>query len=247
MTALSRDPERLLLPPIRAGIALVLLVPLVSAPWTLYPFPVGKAVYARVLIAAVFALWAILALVRPNWRPPRSALLALLGAWLGVAVLSAVFGVSPGAQLLVDLRPHAGDRERGALGRLCPGRGLGGAHRGGLDPAAQRQPGRRACGVAGRDRALRLAGGFAAGAGRGGRWPRIGASAGNPILLGAYLQAITLLAVGFLVRSWAVPPSRASAPDPARPGARADVPRARPGRRRLSPAATVGAGGCSGS
>ena len=95
VTALWRDPERLLLPPIRAGVALVLLVPLVTAPWTLYPFSVGKALWARVLIAAVFALWAVLALARPRWRPPPSALLWLLGAGLAASVLSAAFGVGP--------------------------------------------------------------------------------------------------------------------------------------------------------
>ena len=95
MTARRFDPERLLLPPIRLGIALVLLTPLVTAPWTLYPFAVGKALWARVLIAVVFALWAVLALWRPRWRPPPSALLALLGAGLAAAVLSAWLGVSP--------------------------------------------------------------------------------------------------------------------------------------------------------
>ena len=34
-----------------------------------------------------------------------------------------------------------------------------------------------------------------------GHWPRVGTSAGNPIFLGTYLQAIALLAAGFLVRS----------------------------------------------
>ena len=95
MTAPWRDPERLLLPPIRAGIALVLLTPLVTAPWTLYPFSVGKALWARVLIAVLFALWAALALMRPRWRPPPSALLWLLAAGLAASVLSAVFGVGP--------------------------------------------------------------------------------------------------------------------------------------------------------
>ena len=95
MTPRRRDPERLLLAPIRAGIALVLLTPLVTAPWTLYPFSVGKALWARVLIAVVFALWSALALARPRWRPPRSVLLALLAAGLALGLLSGWFGVSP--------------------------------------------------------------------------------------------------------------------------------------------------------
>ena len=79
----------------RIGLALVLLTPLVTAPWTLYPFSVGKALWARVLIAALFALWAVLALLRPRWRPPWSALLAALAAGLAAAALSAPFGVAP--------------------------------------------------------------------------------------------------------------------------------------------------------
>ena len=95
MSAPRFDPERLLLPPIRACVALVLLTPLVTAPWTLYPFSVGKALWARVLIAVAFALWAVLALVRPRWRAPPSALLGLLGAGLAISALSGWFGVGP--------------------------------------------------------------------------------------------------------------------------------------------------------
>ena len=35
------------------------------------------------------------------------------------------------------------------------------------------------------------------------RYPRISGSTGNPLFLGAYLQAVALLAAGFLARSWA--------------------------------------------
>ena len=47
---------------IHAGIALILLTPLVVSPVVFYPYSVGKAVWARALIAVVFALWAVLAL-----------------------------------------------------------------------------------------------------------------------------------------------------------------------------------------
>ena len=46
---------------IHTGLALLLLTPLVWAPGTFYPFSVGKAVYARSLIAVVFALWGLVA------------------------------------------------------------------------------------------------------------------------------------------------------------------------------------------
>ena len=75
-----------------AGIGLVLLTPLVVTPATVYPFVVGKALWSRAAIEALFALWAVLALFGPAYRPPRSPLLVLLAAGLGVAVLSAAFG-----------------------------------------------------------------------------------------------------------------------------------------------------------
>ena len=64
--------ECALLAAVHAGLALVLLTPLVWAPETYHPFAVGKAVYARSLIAVTFALWTLLALRSPRWRPPPS-------------------------------------------------------------------------------------------------------------------------------------------------------------------------------
>ena len=73
----------------------LLLTPFVVTPGTVYPFVVGKALWSRTLIEIAFALWAVLALTRPGYRPPRSWLLLLLGAGLGVSLLSAWCGVSP--------------------------------------------------------------------------------------------------------------------------------------------------------
>ena len=87
-------PERPLLVLIRAGIALAILTPLVVTPETLHPFVVGKAVYSRSVIAATFALWALLALAKPAWRPPAPRLLLVLAAGLAVAALAAWFGAS---------------------------------------------------------------------------------------------------------------------------------------------------------
>ena len=57
-------------------LGLLLLTPFVVTPSTVYPFIVGKALYSRTLIEIAFALWAVLALARPGYRPPRSWLLA---------------------------------------------------------------------------------------------------------------------------------------------------------------------------
>lgn len=79
---------------IRAGVALLLLTPLVVSIETAYPFVVGKAVYSRTVIEALFALWAVLALVNPRYRPPRSWLLAWFGIGFACSVVAALFGVS---------------------------------------------------------------------------------------------------------------------------------------------------------
>ena len=205
MTALWRDPERLLLAAISAGVALVLLTPLVTAPWTLYPFSVGKALWARVLIAVLFALWAVLALARPRWRPPRSALLWLLGAGLAASVLAAVFGVGPQTSFWSTYTRMQGIVNAAHWAAFAL-----------VVASVARTPADWA-----RLLNANLAVGLAVAAfaivrfaapetplpfpSREGHWPRIGASAGNPIFLGAYLQAIALLAAGFLVRSCCVP------------------------------------------
>ena len=83
-------------------LGLLLLTAFVVTPSTIYPFVVGKALWSRSLIEIAFALWAVLALMHPGYRPPRSWLLALLGVGFCVSLLSAGFGVSPGHSLWSD-------------------------------------------------------------------------------------------------------------------------------------------------
>ena len=87
--------ERALLWGIRAGIVLLLLTPFVVSESSVYPFVVGKALYSRALIEVVFGLWALLAVLNPAFRPPRSWLLLLLAAGLAWSAVAAGFGVSP--------------------------------------------------------------------------------------------------------------------------------------------------------
>ena len=90
------DPlERLLRGAIAVTLGLLLLTPLMVSKSTVFPYVVGKALWARSLIEIAFALWAALALARPAYRPPGSRLLLLLGAGLAVSFASAAFGVSP--------------------------------------------------------------------------------------------------------------------------------------------------------
>ena len=86
--------ESILLLVIKAGAFLVILTPLVVTGSTLFPYVVGKAVYVRVLIEVMFACWVLLAVWNPEYRPPRSWILWLFGAYLCVSLLAAVAGVS---------------------------------------------------------------------------------------------------------------------------------------------------------
>lgn len=124
MTARWRDPE-LLLPPICVGITLVLLTPLVTAPWPLYPFSVGNALWARVLIAAVFAAWVLL---RPRWHPPPKKWTKKVSAVLSGPAI-AVFIVPSVGTAAAPLRDAI---RRPASGQTLPLVGAGrapGAHR----------------------------------------------------------------------------------------------------------------------
>ena len=86
--------ERALLTDIRLGAFLVLLTPLIVTSSTLFPYVVGKAIYARSLIEVIFACWVILALRNPSYRQFRSWVLWLFGMYLFVSLLTALFGVS---------------------------------------------------------------------------------------------------------------------------------------------------------
>lgn len=78
---------------LRAGLILLLLVPLVITP-TLYPTMVGKALYARGLIEILTALWVVGLLWKIAPRPPRSWVLLAFAAYVIISVVSAFWGVS---------------------------------------------------------------------------------------------------------------------------------------------------------
>ena len=83
---------------IRGGAFLLLLMPFVVSagplPDAYFPFIVGKALYARSLIEVMFALWVVLALRSPDYRPPRSWILLGFIIFVGVSLLAGVWGVS---------------------------------------------------------------------------------------------------------------------------------------------------------
>ena len=84
----------LLLWTVRTGLLLVLLVPLIVTPGTVFPFVVGKAVFAHVIIEITFAFWLVLIILYAEYRPPRSWVLIALAVWLGVSLVAGFAGVS---------------------------------------------------------------------------------------------------------------------------------------------------------
>ena len=86
--------ENSLLVTVKLGIFLVLLTPLVVTPDTIFPFVVGKAIYARALIEVTFVCWAVLAVRNSKYRPAHSWILVLFGAYLAISLIAAMLGVS---------------------------------------------------------------------------------------------------------------------------------------------------------
>ena len=73
---------------------MLLLTPLVVTLDTAYPFTVGKAVYARTLVAITAVLWVPLALANMRFRPPGSWLLLLWFAAFVIALMAAAAGIN---------------------------------------------------------------------------------------------------------------------------------------------------------
>ena len=80
---------------LRALLLLALLIPLVYTADTLYPFNIGKSLYARALISAVFPLYLILAIRKPEFRPRPTAVAACTLLVIAVTVVAGLLGDSP--------------------------------------------------------------------------------------------------------------------------------------------------------
>jgi len=94
--------EKPLLFLIRASILLVLLIPLIvtSDPLpqnmqTFYPYIVGKALFARLMIIISLSLWLILIINRTEYRPKKSWILSAFTIFLFGSLIASLFGVGP--------------------------------------------------------------------------------------------------------------------------------------------------------
>ena len=95
MRAAPPDAGRFLFQLVRIGIFLVLLTPLVVGSQVIFPFVVGKAVYARAVIEITFACWIVLVLFDRQHRPAWSWTLFAFAVWLVVSWIAGALGVSP--------------------------------------------------------------------------------------------------------------------------------------------------------
>ena len=87
--------DKALLIAARTGVVLVLAMPLVVTRDTFFPFVVGKALYSRVLIEIVFAVWVVLAVRNASYRPVLSRLMIALALYVLVSLIASFAGVSP--------------------------------------------------------------------------------------------------------------------------------------------------------
>lgn len=93
---------------IRTGFILLLLTPIIVTSSTLFPYVVGKAIYARIIIEVVFALWIVLAVRSPAHRLPHSWILWLFGVFTIASFISALVGVSFDRSFWGDYRRMGG-------------------------------------------------------------------------------------------------------------------------------------------
>ena len=207
---------------ILAGIALLLLQPLIVTPWTVYPAMVGKALWSRSLIAVLFGLWAVLALSEPAWRPPRSRVLLLLAVGLGISLLAACFGVSVQRSLWSNYARMQGVIDLAHWFALAVV--LVSVLR---TPSAWRKFLALSVGVSAAAACVVVAGHLQLDLPfyttlPEPYLPRRQGTFGNPIYLSVYLLVHLFLALGFAVRSWL------STPEPGWPGAGPTPPPATP-------------------
>ncbi len=78
----------------RAALLAVFLIPLLVTTNSMFPYVVGKALFARAAIEAAFALWLILLIRNPAYRPAKSWVVAAFAGWLLVSLAASFAGVS---------------------------------------------------------------------------------------------------------------------------------------------------------
>ena len=87
--------DKILLHITRTGVYLVPFIPLVISATLFFPFITGKGFAFRILIEVIFALWVLLALRDPAYRPRLTLPSIAVATFLIVIFLADVFGANP--------------------------------------------------------------------------------------------------------------------------------------------------------
>lgn len=90
----QRKFDQYLLRAIDIGVALILATPLIISTNTIFPFIVGKAIFARSIIEIIFTLWLILIICYPQHRPSKSWVIISLSIGFSVSIITSFTGVS---------------------------------------------------------------------------------------------------------------------------------------------------------
>ena len=93
---------------IKAGLFLSLFIPLIVFNSSFFPFITGKNIAFRVIVDVVFALWLILALRDPLFRPKKNWLTYAIGIFAGVVLISDLLGPNPVKSLLSNFERMEG-------------------------------------------------------------------------------------------------------------------------------------------
>ena len=75
-------------------IPLILATPIIISTDTIFPFVVGRAIFARSIIEIIFTLWLILIICYPQHRPPKSWVMISLFIGLSVSIITSFTGVN---------------------------------------------------------------------------------------------------------------------------------------------------------
>src|SRR3989344_1941396 len=76
------------------GLLLLTVTPLIVSTSLFFPFITGKGFFFRIVTEIILALWIILALRDPNYRPRRSWLLAAMSVFLLILALATAWGAN---------------------------------------------------------------------------------------------------------------------------------------------------------
>lgn len=87
--------NRILLWLTRSGVFLMPFIPLIISGSMFFPFITGKNFTFRIIVEIIFAVWLLLALREPRFRPKQSGLLWSVGAFLFIVFLADIFGANP--------------------------------------------------------------------------------------------------------------------------------------------------------